>query len=108
MTDERQGPAPWAELAATVKALHDEVTGLRADLVPRGEIKQQRRRGLALVSVAVLLAGLLNNTAISGCFLAAPKAGSASRQVCGVVFWPLYASAMRQGEDQAEIGRAHV
>lgn len=92
--------ASFAEVAGVVEQLRDEVAGLRADLVPRDELRTARRRAAAIVLAAALVTMTAENTAISGCFLAQPKAGSATRQVCSGVFPVLYAPAMRQGDEQ--------
>lgn len=92
--DEKRA-APFTEVVEVVEALRGEVQGLRADLVPRDELRQRWRRGVVTVLVAAALTLTVENVGISRCFLSRPE--GLERRACGIAF-PGSDGARRQGD----------
>jgi hypothetical protein len=89
------------DLTTEVRKLNAQLGELRTevakDYVPRAEQNRRRRRAVTLVLVAMAGSLLVNNGAITRCFIGGPPVG-VERALCGLAF-PGY-EQMRRTSDQ--------
>lgn len=88
------------DLTDQLRRLNAQVADLRREIArdyePASMTVKRRRRALALVAVAMAGSLLVNNGAISRCFLGGPPTGI-ERRLCDAAF-PGYAAARRESD----------
>lgn len=88
-----------AQLAKTNEQLAKLRRELREEYSPRAEQARRRRGAVLLVLVAMAGSLLVNNGAISRCFLSSPA--GVERQVCGAMFIG-YGHMRQQGDERLQ------